>query len=388
MNPSISMRNFAGGLLGGITGILLSYYINPLAIPFGVLFGMVLGWWHLEVVAILRNAHQRARTVTGGVVQVTGDAVMLLGRVSGLPPVFARFLRFVIAKAIVGSVAWAIAAPSRFYRWLNEHPMNRTNLLTGMFYVIWLFSGAPLGYIFGNTYFHFHDNSQGILFGIAGLIMTMGGAVSSLYRYGDTDLGHLRQYYREWEVMSHYGYIGLLAYLFGAYMRYTVGFGLFVTVAIGWAMPFSTVAFISVYFLVLAVGISRGLYLLASRTGHWMCFGTTLTVTGISWLYFHGMFENTAILWSIALVTGIVSGTATEVVRRTLNSFYENTAVGKWMSKEVWEHISPKDDHNDERGYLGYSFRIGGAFFRHNRMARLFRALCFDMPIARPVEIV
>lgn len=48
----VSIRNFIGGLLGGFLGILAFGYIHPIALPFGCLFGVVIGWWHQEIMQL------------------------------------------------------------------------------------------------------------------------------------------------------------------------------------------------------------------------------------------------------------------------------------------------------------------------------------------------
>lgn len=382
MHPSVSVRNFVGGLLGGTTGILLAQYIHPSALPLGVVFGVVFGWFHSELIALFRSAHQRACAATGGAVQVANEAVAYLGRVSGLPPAFMRFLHFVVERVVVGSVVWIATAPGRMYRWLKADSMNPVCAITKGFAVAWMLSGAPLGYLVGTEFFHTPKHEEGVLGGVLDLVMMIGGCLA--HQFQGTDSDQSGRYRRELTVATRHDYIWLLAYLTVMHLRYTIGFGVFVTVAVGWAIPSALAAVCGVYLALFVLCLFNEVHALFKNSGHWLCLGTTLVVTGLSWMYFHDRFEHAAVVWSVALATGVASGAATELIRHPINAFYANTALGKWLAKDALERIIPTDDPKDERGYIGYAFRVCGVFFRHNRMARLFRALCFNTPVARP----
>lgn len=377
-----SIRNFVGGFFGGIAGILAAYYFSPTALPFGVLAGVVLGWWHTEIIAMVRDAHNRARTTASGLVQVADEVMVKLGTVCGLPLAFVRFLRWIVIKVIVGSVVWFITAPGRFRKWVGEHPMNLATAMSMTFYVVWSLSGILLGYIVGSTYSH--SGGGGVTGALLGVILTTGGAAATQIFWGGDDdvLARLGSYYRDWAIVSRYGYAGLFAYLLFAYVRYTVGFAVFAVVAVGGGLTFFFVAFLCAFPLIFILGMFQGLYGLVRSAGHWMCFGTTLVVTGLSWFYFRNMFENDAFVWSIALATGIVSGAATEFISRPILSFYTKTDIGKWLTVDPLERIV------QEHGFLETAGEIAFSFFGQNRMARFFRSICFSAPIARPVAIV
>jgi hypothetical protein len=111
MNPSISTRNLVGGLLGGFAGILFAWYFNPLLLPVGVLFGVVLGWWHSEIAQTIKIAHQRAKHARDGFVQLTGDFIGWAGQSIGMPRWITGMFRWIIAKAILGSIVAITTAP-------------------------------------------------------------------------------------------------------------------------------------------------------------------------------------------------------------------------------------------------------------------------------------
>src|SRR5271166_1940796 len=99
MNPSISVRNFVGGLLGGLVGILSAWYFNPATLPVGVLFGVIIGWWHSEIRQLFASAHQRAKAATGGFLEVVDESIARFGQSLGIPKWLIRFFRWVV-KAI------------------------------------------------------------------------------------------------------------------------------------------------------------------------------------------------------------------------------------------------------------------------------------------------
>ena len=144
----------------------------------------------------------------------------------------------------------------------------------------------------------------------------------------------MRHYYRSWETISRYGIIGFFVYTMMKNIRYSIGLAIFLVLAIGWAFPLFVVGFLGMYVVLLGVMIMQGFYQLLRQTGHWMCFGVTLFITSASWFYFREQFSNDAITWGIALITGVVSGVATEMLRPIVLMFYQNTEVGKWFAKD------------------------------------------------------
>lgn len=393
MNPNTSMRNLLGGLLGGMAGFLIAWYVDSALLPLGVLGGVVVGWWYGEMFQVLREAHGNARRATGDVVQKTGEAIMYLGRLCGLPLAAVRFMRWIVARAIVGSVAWLVSVPGRIYRWSRAHPMNIPTATAVTFSAAWIIVGAPVGFVLGNAFFHFHDNSQGIAFGLLGLVITMGGSAFGAFPYGDSDQGRLRQYYHDWEIVSRYGYVAYVAYLFAIYTRYTVGFAVFATVALAWGAPLALILFLGIYPTTLLLSILERIGKLVQRSGHWMCFGITLAVTSCSWLYFRGQFASDVAVWSVALLTGVASGAATELLRRPLLVFYADTAFGRWIVSPVQDRVMGKAfdcgyELERQDGYVGFSTWLAAFWLGQSKVARLLRAACLGYPVARPVAII
>jgi hypothetical protein len=71
----------------------------------------------------------------------------------------------------------------------------------------------------------------------------------------------------------------------------------------------------------------------------------------------------------------------TEFVRRPLLVFYEGTRFGGWFRGSPWDKVLGEKD-----GYLEILFeRVAGFWFQQYRSARMFRAICFGLPVAPPI---
>ena len=227
--------------------------------------------------------------------------------------------------------------------------------------------------------------NRGML-GILSLLVTTGG--SFMYRMRDEmigqnpELNELGRYYREWEVISRYGSVGFFFYDISKHARYTIGLLAFLAVAGPWFLVSTMTCLIGAYPLVGAIALARGFYQLASRSGHLLCLGVTMAVTALSWLVYHKSFADPHVLWMVALGTGIISGAVTEVARRVLLAFYASTTIGRMLADEevAWEIVA-----GDERGYIDVMFKFGALWFQQSRLARMFRAICFDTSVAQPI---
>lgn len=369
-----SFRNLIGGFLGGFLGILVSWFINPAILPLGVLFGVVVGWWNEEILRLFKEAHQQAKKTASGFIGATDHVLSAFACFCGLPATISNVFRWIIAKVIVRSIIWIASAPVRFVRWLKCHPMNRVFVIDTIVFLIFLL-GTPVTGFFLEPFLGIEgEGNRGIL-GFLGLVIAMGG--SFIYRVKhdfakNSELKELGQFYHEWEVISHYGSIGFLFYTIAMQIRCMVGFAVFCAIALPWFFVFALVGFLGVYPLLAGLVIIQGLLTIFGRSGHWLCLGVTMLITGISWTVYHESFADPRILWTVALGTGIVSGGVTELIRRFVLTFYKHTSARRGILDLIF-------DANDyDKGYLGVIvYRLGGMWFRQNKLARSFRAICF-----------
>lgn len=388
----VTSRNLIGGFLGGAIGILSSWYVAPAFLPLGVLIGVVLGWWNEDIVQLFREAHRQAKKAATGLVSIFDQAVASLTRLCGMSTKAAGVSRWIIAKAIVGSFVAIISsslklwnALVRFTKWTARHQVNQVYVIDITIYLSFILVLPAIAFLI-EPYFGISGGNRGILT-MATAVATWGG--SMIYRMqheaaANTELSELCQFYREWEVISHHGWFVYLLYTIGQHVRYSIGTALFATIAGPWFLGMAMVGFIGVYPLIAAIAFARGFYNLASQAGHWMCLGVTMAVTGILWPVYHQSFADPRVLWIVALGAGIASGGLTEVIRRVMLPFYENTAVGRQLTAKEGAYdiaISGEDD----KDYMGVMiFKIGGLWARQNRLGRMFRFVCFGFPVARP----
>lgn len=374
MNPSIAKRNLLGGLLGGLLGILLAWYVNPLTLPFGVFGGVLVGWWHTEIARGFKSIHAQAKDTAGGFVQVADEALIKFGQSLGMPKWLSKVPGWFIKNLIAIPTKAISHAPFRLHCWHKEHPMNLGYsifvLAAGVCMVVcgiaiaWLFGAPPAAIL-------------GLLYGelVAG---------AYLYRYSYDGLREMRRFYREWEVLSRFGPLGLLGYFFLMFARYVIGVALFIAIGCGWGAVTFCIGFFAMYpIMAFAYSLHLG-YSLVKRAGHWLCFGVTLFTTTASWLVFRHTFNYEAVVWVVALLTGITSGALTEAARKVFGPLLSGSKLEGWVMQDPQEYMWGEEE---DTGYLGVlTFQIAGFWFRQSTMARILRTICFDTPVARPIS--
>lgn len=383
---SVTSRNLVGGFLGGVIGILSSSYVAPTFLPLGVLIGVVLGWWNKDIVHLFRESHQKARYVAKKVsidlVGFTDEIVALLVRLCGLSEKVAKTFRWIIVKAIVGSIVAIITSPLmlrrilvRFSKWLIHHQMNQSFIIDQTIYLLFVLGLSTVAFFVEPHIGIVGVGNRGLLT-VAIFIATLGGSIVYRLRHNtvsNIELSELCQYYREWEVISHRGWVGYLFYTIWQHTRYTLGTAMFLSIAVPWFLVVIIIGFLSFHSMLLIIFFAQAFYSIAAKAAHWLCLVVTMITTGISWLIYQQNFADPYILWIVALGTGIMSGGLTEVIRRALLSLYESTEIGLRLKDDTYDNV---DD------YINFISRIGTMWFRQNRLARIFRFACFDFPIA------
>ena len=73
------------------------------------------------------------------------------------------------------------------------------------------------------------------------------------------------------------------------------------------------------------IGAIKGIYRVSYSKKHWLCLGATLVVTTlVAWTTYPYM-SDARIVWVIAFMTGIVSGVATEGMRRLVLQAFDSS---------------------------------------------------------------
>lgn len=364
MNRSITSRNLAGGFLGGTLGILVSWYVAPMALPFGVLLGVVVGWWAEDIAQMfIRSFHGALRLWHALIERIMPDEIRLPHR-----SFFERLRTLLgvcstkVGNGISRSLGYAVMpfrwlamgvrasarVPMQAARWAS-HPSSTALLITisaivvgaainaFAFAALWpwpemkTIGGAMSGKPEQLVPFVFSDIAM--FTGLATLFLTMFGGMGILAE--NTDDNPTRNFYTRWERYSQYSPVTYFARELFRFFKSEVVVAVFFALAIAYWVTLGG-ALIALVMIPVATFVTFmvGLYKIAQRSAHWWCFGVTLVTTGISALAFHNSFGNEAVLWTVALCTGLASGVATEGLRR-LGLWWSNTEMGQHYL-DVW----------------------------------------------------
>ena len=331
----VTHRNFIGALLGGIIGILAWWYIHPTTLPLGCILGVLLGWWHREILKIATTSANR--TLAG-----LSVAKISVGAFFGTPikPVdFQPFLRFLSAP--IRAVVWAAKTPARFVGWFHAYPKNQVLtlwLLAGAIFT--LLTAAWLLPLMAWRMWRVSSDHRGfygalVIYGGMWLFIIALFPIALQYRESRSanrtqdfiDLGPKRWVGRE------------LADLF----RYQASFILYSLGRMVWFGIVGT-AFLGLIVVPISFGIAvvKGLYRVSQKSGHWLCLIATVCVTSVVALLGDPYFHEPRILWAAALIAGLASAAVTHAAHRTLGWFFSIQQRAQTLgSAPLWPHLVP-----------------------------------------------
>lgn len=260
---SLTSRNFFGGLIGGLLGILSFALIAPIALPFGCLVGVVVGFWWQELGTLVAKAPRQRKKMR---IKKPEEHPTVIGY---------RRLR----------MAWWSAG------------LLYSSLVI-FFTINWFGVEAVLGSL------------MVILFGCLGIGMRSDGLELSEKKDG------LKAYYSVYSLHDRWGkllffreFAVALGCTFLGPVVMAVALVVFVTGAITIGIPAFSIAVIG-YLL-------RGIHDLTFSRGHWLCvFVTIVTTSFVAFLmrdHMHG-----ATLWVAALMAGAMSGVLSVLVQKTV----------------------------------------------------------------------
>lgn len=358
MNKTVSSRNFIGGFLGGTLGILASWYLNPMVLPLGVLLGVVVGWWNEDIARMsIQSFHFALRLWDALMVRAVPNEIRLphlvfLNRFKMLIGVCAtkiskgaeRFLGYAIMpfRWSVAGIRALARIPVQLVRWAS-HPSSTALLITisaimigaainaFVFATFWPWpETTTIGGGLSNkpveiTPFPFRDVV--LITGLTTMFLTIFGAMVIIAEEdGDNPM---QNFYARWERYSQYSPVTYFARELFRFFKSEVATATFVALMVVYWVTLGGALFALVIVPVATfVTFMVGLYKIAQRSAHWWCFGITLVTTSISALVFYDSFGNEAVLWTVALCTGLASGVVTEVMRRA-GLWWSSTATGQ-----------------------------------------------------------
>jgi hypothetical protein len=169
--------------------------------------------------------------------------------------------------------------------------------------------------------------------GLATMILTLLGSVGIMAEASGEN--PMQNFYARWERYSKCSPITYFARELFRFFKSEVATAAFIALGVVYWVTLGGALFALVMVPVATfVTFMVGLYKLAQRSAHWWCFGITLVTTSISALVFYDSFGNEAVLWTVALCTGLTSGVATEGMRR-VGLWWSSTATGQYYLT-VW----------------------------------------------------
>ena len=228
---------------------------------------------------------------------------------------------------------WVLRSPIIFKRWLAAHPVNRAYavmFLAGVTYLavnaLWMVPGIPTAVRFIDD----NNHADSFVIGLEVLSIFLGGTMTVIVtiliplvyfeEYGDRK--PMAVFYSTWEEYSRGAlrfYCKQLGFAFLTQARMLLAM---FTIAF-W---FTGVGLAFLLFIVLpiaaGVGLTKGIFQVATRGGHWLCFGVTLFVTTFAAWATYGYLEDPRALWTTALFAGLTSAIATETLRRSMVAFF------------------------------------------------------------------
>lgn len=336
MTHSVTFRNLLGGFLGGVAGILATASWSPYALVPAVFLGVLLGWYHQELLVAARGNMQqqplttRMKSVLAATTHSSSALEIAMREHFGTSlPLFRFVLWLVVAPLwllgrVPAAVRWARVSSERQARLLRA----LTSLILPLPIALWVYQHVCTNEL---AKAEVSNLSASFFASLLALLVLLVLAMPILLSAG----GDVRNRHSS-RVDTIYQHRGVLAA-----MGMMVFYGLR-----AWALCIIYAVVVAVYIVLVGVltivticipvmtlyAIVRMLVCIAQQSGHRLCLSVTLAVTVWSAWRFHGQFESPAAVWVIALVTGIASGMVTEAVRRSASWLLAHTTIGAWVT--------------------------------------------------------
>jgi hypothetical protein len=362
MKRSITARNVTGGFLGGVLGILSFGYIHVYALPLGCIFGVLIGWWYQEIFqSAVEGWHKgvaKMYEAWNQMVLVVTTPTKKLKDINIKLDLFMRVVHFFVFLA-----AWVIRSPLTFCRWFKKHPMNQVYVIRSLAVsiVVGLTALWVIPFVNGLNVASKSAAVKGSGMELVWILLTILAlvAVITVSAYPTHCSENMKEFYASWSAYSRYGAIAM----FFREMGKTILFQIIGTIAVSGVLVWCILggaAFLIVVIapLSFAIGMAKGIYKVAMKSGHWLCLIATLVVTLLSAWRLHDYFADARILWSVALLTGIASALAAESLRRLVALFYtHNEFFSRVATTELASQLLPSG-----RAFMRISELVGERF--------------------------
>lgn len=310
---TVTSRNLAGGFIGGALGILAFSWI-PALLPVGCLFGVIAGFWYQEIAAgFSSNARTLCRHLAS---TLHGQIFTKLGEVADGALLSIRKL------GLIGRALSAIGrGMMRQLRWLGgwslSHPMVRLQFIRMLLVIAFVtLNGKWMAQAFYSAGTSSPTPDWYFLSVMLGaMAVLVAPVVLFMARDGNLGRDQVVNYYRQFETYaSRLGLIKVLAKDI-ALMSLVVLYAAAAGVVIVPGVFFFLALLVASLFLSAAYCMLGAIYRVALRGSHWPCFAVTLVVTSGMAIATRNHLGD-ATLWLVALLSGTLSGLASEGFRR------------------------------------------------------------------------
>ncbi|MEA1929298.1 MAG: hypothetical protein U9M92_00180 [Patescibacteria group bacterium] len=327
---TVTRRNLTGGFLGGVLGILAFSLLHPAVLPVGCFLGVIFGWWYWEISQSTRRGCRRGALLTRWTCRHAQEFILTPTRRLGEIQIDLKpYLRAI--HWCLFAVVWLLRSPVIFVRWLWAQEIHRVAalrsaaaLLTIGLNALWLVplavgcwhevsptAGLPVGVPVPAT---------PILAFLGVILLTLLVVFTPMFFLtGDESISRKRRWctYRQNYRARGPGRYALKCLVSVLMVELIVAVGMICGLL--WFSTLGGIFIAAVLVPLLAiVGLVKGIYRVAIRSGHWLCFGATVLTTALTAYSSYPYLHDARVLWLTALAAGVMSALVTEAVRRSL----------------------------------------------------------------------
>ena len=322
-------------------GILSGGLIHPIAIPFGCIIGVLVGFWFNDIRCTVIEGIEEAVSLF----KIDFDLGFCV-RVQSLGNNVQRWLwyhRFTWVRDLrkatkfgywcISSLGWLLLSPFRLIKLCLGHPVMVARTIRALSIV------CTVVLVIIVSYSIYPDTDEISRYSSILIWSGMATMFSFLVAEGILEEGNSRLsgFYWSW---SRYSRQGPVLYAVKSVMQHLLAMcAVVVLFGVGSVLLLGGVASVVLFLVVSA--IANALWIASSRHEHLLCVTVTLIVTVTSAIVCNGYMHGVG-LWILALTTGLLSGLLTEGVRRAVIFVFNNTVLYKFLGDTIGDPDRPE----------------------------------------------
>lgn len=327
---TVSQRNFLGALLGGMIGILAFGYLHPIALPPGCFLGVIIGWWYQEIGQFaMKEFHQSTTKSLELWNCLTIFVPALINKLKETKFDIDPYIK--IFYSLLFPVIWILRRPIACIRWLKAHPMNRAYSVKTLAVIMYIALNAVW---IVSLMMCWHEYAQLVgkesimpLFYFLGIgTITMMAIMPCALFSEEGNKSKTQKFYLDWERYAARGPFHFFGENLLCLFKFEISLMFYGIAKLSWFIGVGGTFVLCIIAPISAVvGAIKGIYHVSTKSGHWLCFGVTITVSTLSAWFTYPYLSDARILWTVALFAGIISTVITEITRRFLVWFFDTS---------------------------------------------------------------